>query len=90
MNIINTVAEVFKISKEEFEDIQAFVKEQTPEKLDRTNILIISDKDLICKNCKQISTKSFFSRIYILQIRSVDLYFLKHDSLDEIFLNGVP
>ena len=90
MNIINTVAEVFKISKEEFEDIQAFVKEQTPEKLDRTSILIISDKDLTCQYCKQISTKSFFSRIYILQIRSVDLYFLKHDSLDEIFLNGLP
>ncbi|NQU81796.1 MAG: ATP-binding cassette domain-containing protein [Bacteroidetes bacterium] len=90
MNIINTVAEVFKISKEEFEDIQAFVIEQTPEKLDRTSILIISDKDLTCQYCKQISTKSFFSRIYILQIRSVDLYFLKHDSLDEIFLNGLP
>ena len=90
MNIINTVAEVFKISKEEFEDIQAFVKEQTPEKLDRTSILIISDKDFTCQYCKQISTKSFFSRIYILQIRSVDLYFLKHDSLDEIFLNGLP
>ena len=90
MNIINTVAEVFKISKEEFEDIQAFVIEQTPEKLDRTSILIISDKDFTCQYCKQISTKSFFSRIYILQIRSVDLYFLKHDSLDEIFLNGLP
>ena len=90
MNIINTVAEVFKISKEEFEDIRAFVIEQTPEKLDRTSILIISDKDLTCQYCKQISTESFFSRIYILQIRSVDLYFLKHDSLDEIFLNGLP
>jgi len=90
MNIINTVAEVFKISKEEFEDIQAFVKEQLPEKLDRTSILIITDKELRCQNCKQISAKSFFSKIYILQIRSVDLYFLKHDSLDEIFLNGLP
>jgi len=90
MNIINTVAEVFKISKEEFEDIQAFVKEQFPEKLDRTSILIISDKDLRCQKCKKILTKSFCSKIYILQIRSVDLYFLKHDSLDEIFLNGLP
>ncbi|MCK4699052.1 MAG: ATP-binding cassette domain-containing protein, partial [Bacteroidales bacterium] len=90
MNIINTVAEVFKISKEEFEDIQAFVIEQSPEKLDRTSILIISDEDLRCQNCKQISPKSFDSRIYILQIRSVDLYFLKHDSLDDIFLNGLP
>ncbi len=90
MNIINTVAEVFKISKEEFEDIQAFVKEQSPEKLDRKSILIISDKDLKCHNCKQISPKFFESRIYILQIRSVDLYFLKHDSLDDIFLNGLP
>ena len=90
MNIINTVAEVFNISKEEFEDIQAFVVEQTPEKLDRPSILVISDKELKCQYCKKISTKSFFSRIYILQIRSVDLYFLKHDSLDEIFLNGLP
>jgi len=90
MNIINTVAEVFKISKEEFEDIQAFVKEQFPEKLDRTSILIISNKDLRCQNCKQISPKFFDSKIYILQIHSVDLYFLKHDSPDEIFLNGLP
>lgn len=90
MNIINTVAEVFKVSREEFEDIRTFVKEQLPEKLDRTSILIISDKDLKCQNCKQISPKSFDSRIYILQIRSVDLYFLKHDSHDDIFLNGLP
>jgi ABC-type multidrug transport system ATPase subunit/uncharacterized tellurite resistance protein B-like protein len=90
MNIINTVAEVFNISKEEFEDIQAFVKEQVPEKLDRTSILIISDKDFKCQNCKQISPEFFDSKIYILQIRSVDLYFLKHDSLDDIFLNGLP
>jgi len=90
MNILNTVAEVFKISKEEFEDIQAFIREQTPEKLDRTSILIISNKDFRCQNCKQILPESFDSRIYILQIRSVDLYFLKHDSLDDIFLNGLP
>lgn len=90
MNIINTVAEVFKVSREEFEDIREFVKEQVPEKLDRTSILIISDQDLKCQNCKQISPKSFDSRIYILQIRSVDLYFLKHDSHDDIFLNGLP
>ena len=44
-----------------FEDIQAFVKEQFPEKLDRTSILIISNKDLRCQNCKQISPKFFDS-----------------------------
>lgn len=90
MNIIDTVAEVFKISKEEFEDIQAFVKEHLPEKLDRKNILIISSKDLNCHYCKQIVPNEFDDNIYILKISSVDLYFLKHYSQDDIFLNGLP
>ncbi|UCG27465.1 MAG: ATP-binding cassette domain-containing protein, partial [Bacteroidales bacterium] len=90
MNIINTVAEVFKVSKEEFEDIECFIKWNEPETLDRSNILIITASDYKCSECKNIRLDSLDHIIFILRIRSVDLYFLKHNANEDILLNGLP
>jgi hypothetical protein len=42
MNIINTVAEVFKISQDEFAATEQFVKNDVPEKLKNPAILVLS------------------------------------------------
>ena len=81
---------MFRISKEEFEDVEQFIKQNEPSTLDRSNILIISEADYQCNECKKIRSDSFEQTIFILQVRSVDLYFLKHYANEDILLNGLP
>ena len=90
MAIINTVAEVFKVSKEEFISIESFVIKNEPEELDDENILVISDKSTHFKNAKKIKIKELDQNIFILRIKSVDLYFLKYTGTQDIYLNGLP
>ena len=90
MAIINTVAEVFKLSKEEFTDIETFVINNDPKTLDYASILAIHDKPEKGENCKHIPTEALDGYIYILQIKSVDLYFLRYVGNEDVFLNGLP
>lgn len=90
MAIINTVAEVFKITKDEFESIESFVIQNEDHKLDDPNVLIINDTDTKYKKSKKIQTKTLDANIFILRIQSVDLYFLKYTGSEDLFLNGLP
>jgi ABC transport system ATP-binding/permease protein len=88
--IINTVAEVFNISQEEFRSIESFVIKTEVTELDDDNILIINDKNDRFKLAKKIQTKHLDKDIFILRIKSVDLYFLKYTGNEDLFLNGLP
>jgi ABC transport system ATP-binding/permease protein len=89
MAIINTVAEVFKLSKEEFQGIETFVVKNRPEALDQPNILVISDKDVNNQQSKFIQTEKLDGNLYILRVPSVELYFLKYTGSEDLFLNGL-
>jgi len=58
MQIINTVAEVFKVEKEEFESIKAFVISNDMGQLDNSNILVISDKKRSSELCQENTHKT--------------------------------
>lgn len=90
MAIINTVADVFKLSKEEFTDIENFVINNDPKELDFSTILTIHDKPDHGENCKHISTEALNGYLFILQIKSEDLYFLRYTGNEDIYLNGLP
>lgn len=90
MAIINTVAEVFKINKEEYSSIETYVINDDVDKLDNPNILIINDKESQCTECKHIQSEALEGNIFILHIRSVDLYFLRYTGEEELYLNGLP
>jgi ABC-type multidrug transport system ATPase subunit len=90
MQIVNTVADVFKVTKEEFASIESFVIKNEPDELDDINILIINDKPFKHKFAKKIHTKQLDANIFILRIKSVDLYFLKYTGSEDLFLNGLP
>ena len=90
MAIINTVAEVFKLTKEEFTDIENFVINNEIKDLDYPSVLTIHDKEEHGKQCKHIPTEALNGYLYILQIKSEDLYFLRYTGNEEIFLNGLP
>lgn len=89
MAILNTVAEVFNISKEEFKSIESFVIERDRSALDNENILLVSDKQYECQKCKHIPTEEIDEDIIILHIKSCDLYFLKYSGSRIVSLNGL-
>ena len=90
MAIINTASETFNISKEEFQYIETYIIQNEITKLDNQSILIINNKDNPYSNCKQIKTEAINGNIFILQIKSADLYFLRYTGTQDIFLNELP
>ena len=90
MNIINTVAEIFKISPDELAAIEQFVKNDNPENLKNPAILILNPGDEECVLCKRMLTGYQYTNIFILRVASVDLYFLKYISNDQLYLKGLP
>ena len=90
MNIINTVAEVFKISSDEFAATEQFVKNDNPAYLKNPAILVLTPGDEACDLCKRMLTGYQDTIIYILRVASVDLYFIKYVSNDQLYLNGLP
>lgn len=89
MAIINTVAEVFKIDRDEFASIEQFIVEDEPTVFDNAELLIINDKAQEFKACKHIQTEKLDTNIFILRIPSVELYFLKYTGTEDLFLNGL-
>jgi ABC-type multidrug transport system ATPase subunit len=90
MNIINTVAEVFKISPDEFAATEQFVMNNDPEKLKNNLILVLTPGDEECEVCKRMLTGYQETSIFFLRIPSVDLYFIKYISNEQLYLNGLP
>src|SRR5665648_81331 len=90
MNIINTVAEVFNISSDEFAAIEQFVKNDNPENLNNPAILVLSPEEQECDLCKKMQTGYRDTKIFILRVSTVDLYFIKYISNDQLYLNGLP
>jgi ABC-type multidrug transport system ATPase subunit len=90
MNIVNTVAEVFRISASEFAATEQFVKNDAPEKLVNPAILRLSPEDEECEFCNKILSGYHNTMIFVLRIASVDLYFVKYYSGDQLYLNGLP
>ena len=90
MNIINTVAEVFRISPVEFSAIEQFIKNDDPESLKNPAILVLIPGDEECNICKRLITGYQNTKIFILRVESVDLYFIRYISGDQLYLNGLP
>ena len=90
MAIIDTAAEVFNVSKEEYNAISSFVIENQPEKHDFADILFIHAEKLPNKNSHFIQSPQLNGSIIILRVKSVDLYFLRYTGDSELLLNGLP
>ena len=90
MNIINTVAEVFKISSDEFAVTEQFVRNDSFRKLVNPAIMMMSPDEEECEYCKKTLSGYRDTWIFVLRIASVDLYFVKYYSNDQLYLNGLP
>lgn len=90
MAIIDTVAEVFNVTKEEYADIRDFVIETDVKKLDRNSILIIDDEEVQCEHCLSIKTEHIDGKLFVLRIAGSELYFIRYTGKETIQLNGLP
>lgn len=89
MAIINTVADVFKLPRNEITNIEHFIIHNEPEKLDFSEILLAGDEDPGLKNARFIHAPGLNGAIIILRVKSADLYFMRYTGDQEIFLNGL-
>jgi len=93
MGIIETIATVFNIAPEELEVISNFSRYDHLDQIDSEDILVIMNEN---GNEKSNAVKSKFlytsgldGEIYILRVKSVDIYFVKYKGSNEITLNGM-
>ena len=90
MNIINTVAEVFKVSYEEALSIDQFIRNDDPELLRNDSILVLNGTNEDCDHCGKLTDGFHNTRLVILKIPGSDIYFLKYISQIQLYLNGLP
>ncbi len=89
MAILNTVADVFNIDKDEFKNIENFIVQSQTSELDDESILIVNDKENYCTFCNHIKSESLNGNLLILQVKSTELYFLRYTGKQDVFLNGL-
>ncbi|TCO10950.1 ATP-binding cassette domain-containing protein [Natronoflexus pectinivorans] len=89
MAIINTVADVFKIPKNEVSAVETFILHNDPVKLDHLDFMLVNDQEQSGTQNKHIQTSGLSGSIIILRIKSADLYFMRYTGDQEIFLNGL-
>ncbi len=91
MNIINTVAEVFRILPEEFISIEVFVRHDSADDPGNSSILLLKLQTKHTDNDDGLPVEhSTDNLLLVLRISSVDLYFVKHYSSNQLYLNGLP
>jgi len=89
MAIINTVADVFKISKQEFKSIENFVIKEDIAEMDDESILIINENENTFTFSKHIKSEALHGSILLLRVKSTELYFLRYTGKQDLFLNGL-
>jgi ABC-type multidrug transport system ATPase subunit len=90
MSIIRTVAIVFNVVNEELELIDNFIRSEDPCLANSNEILMIGTPvDNVKYRFGCISSQGLDKNIFILRIKSADLYFIKYSGVIEIFLNGL-
>lgn len=90
MAIINTVAEVFNILSEEYDSIKTFVVEEEKKELDIQSILFLNSREEKLEHAKHLKLEELDKNLFILKIKSVDLYFLRYTGNEVVLLNGLP
>ncbi|HEX2976163.1 MAG TPA: ATP-binding cassette domain-containing protein [Bacteroidales bacterium] len=88
MGIIRTVATVFNIYPEELELINSFIQCQSPEEIHSKEILIIGNNEN-SSSFNYIQSTGLDKYIFILRIKSSDLYFVKYSGSSELSINGL-
>lgn len=90
MEVINAVADVFKLEKDEIKSIEAFNVENDPLKMDYSDILIADEEDWSTKlsNALYISSGKMDGVLFVLRVQSANMYFVRYVGNQDVFVNG--
>lgn len=89
MDIIEVVADVFNIAKEEYKRLEQFVKTEDSSELNHEDFLIFDENPPAEEqSTKYIDSGYLDGEIIFIRVNSVNLYFTKYTGKDEIFLNS--
>ncbi|MBN1131766.1 MAG: ATP-binding cassette domain-containing protein [Bacteroidales bacterium] len=89
LEIVDTVAEVFRVSRLEYDTIFTFVTSEAGAGLSDMNLLLIRDKDTEEMSFRHFRAPGMRGEMMVLRVPSVELYFIKYLGTQEIFLNGL-
>lgn len=91
--LMDTVAEVFNISADEYKDISGLTIQENTKEIKSPNILVVngaedyySEEELT----KHIHVHNFAGEVIFLKVPSVELYFVKCVGNKNLFMNGLP
>ncbi|MFQ3574851.1 MAG: ATP-binding cassette domain-containing protein [Cytophagales bacterium] len=93
MQIIDTVSTVFNIVEDEYKLIENFILEIDQNNyINSPHLLLIGEKFSIPEDSliKVIQQQEMHGSVGIIQIKSVDMYFLKYIGNETVLLNGLP
>ncbi|MCH8318088.1 MAG: ATP-binding cassette domain-containing protein, partial [Bacteroidetes bacterium] len=91
MQIIDTVSDVFKITSDEHKTIESFVLKKRLVSIKGNNILLVNNKSngqASSDDMGHIQSKYLNGVMGILNVKSVNMYFVKYLGIDDIHLNG--
>ena len=88
LEIVDTIASVFNISKEEFSLSKSFVLEDNLFNLNDSNYLLASDVGQQIESATKQITKDLDGALAFVKIPSVDMYFVTYHGDETIVLNG--
>lgn len=89
MAIINTVADVFKLDRKEVEAIEAFNIHTDITQVDFPDILVVNDHKISLEQALHLQSGKLDGTIFILRVKSANLYFIRYVGAQDIFLNGL-
>ncbi len=89
MAIINTVADVFKLPKEEINAIETYTVNNDLSKLDIEDVLLVNHESPLLEYSKHIQSGEIDGNVIILRVKSAGLYFVRYTGTQDLFLNGL-
>lgn len=89
LSIINTVSEVFNISRENYDSVETFVLISETGRIVDPNILYFSSHGHLTAEIVPYPDKKEVPDLAVLRIPEVNLYFIKHFGHCELYLNGL-
>jgi len=87
LGIVKTVADIFRIGRQEYDDIFTFVTSEKVDAFTHKNHLVVCD--YMSTSSRQYRLEGVDTPIFFLRVPSVELYFLKYTGQKEVFLNGL-
>lgn len=88
--IIDTAADVFNITKDEYKTIEGFVINDQCDDINDSSVMLINSKPHDPENLSKRIQHELHGNLIVLRVGSVDLYFLRYIGDEELLLNGLP